>query len=368
MHVLYVLCDVLYTCENSHFFSPLFVLTRVQYRTGGTVRTVLYVGSWWSATELIASIQAAILHSCCSPQSGLKMRHERKKRAQGKKLEDANGTLYRLKCVQMSSKRLIFVLAVWAKALSWTTVIIASCEVSAAAGNNNIPPPPPPDDFRYPLLNGGQGHQRQDSRDLEGYDLQYYPKYGRERDPATYSASNRWDNRTRAPQPPVRPERGETAADYESSRESTADYRNNQRQPIRPASLQGTGQYYPDAKRKHGPQLPQTVGGKVPQSERLNFQDRTPIHYQFPSGTEGLPAKGERILRDGDRDDAAAEEPGADVNEYNDRSKRRRPQEFASPRRDVITAYISTKTGRAIVTASASVVGMGVGAFVGKVG
>ena len=75
------------------------------------------------------------------------------------------------------------------------------------------------------------------------------------------------------------------------------------------------------------------------------FKGRTPIHYPFPA-----------VSNDGEiKDDGSVE-----------KIRRRYNQEFESPRRDAVTRYISTKKGKAIVTASASAVGLGVGAFIGK--
>jgi hypothetical protein len=87
------------------------------------------------------------------------------------------------------------------------------------------------------------------------------------------------------------------------------------------------------------------------------FQARTPIHYTFPEARKQLQQQ------QGEEDYQGFQQPMD--------PRRQRPSatttEYASPRRDTVTRYISTKRGRAIVTTSSCIVGMGFGALVGKV-
>lgn len=82
---------------------------------------------------------------------------------------------------------------------------------------------------------------------------------------------------------------------------------------------------------------------------------RTPIHYSFPEASTTKHGRQPQIPEEETRD-----------------GRRSRPQatttrtEFASPRRDIVTRYISTKRGRIVVSTSAYVVGMGLGASIGK--
>jgi len=97
-------------------------------------------------------------------------------------------------------------------------------------------------------------------------------------------------------------------------------------------------------------------------SNSNTFQGRPPIHYTFPEAS---------TTKHGQQPQTPDDEKEEDMDGRR-QQRRPRPQattntEFASPRRDIVTRYISTKRGRMIVTTSAYVVGMGFGACIGKV-
>ena len=133
-------------------------------------------------------------------------------------------------------------------------------------------------------------------------------------------------------------------------------------------------------------QPPPTPSGPYPDNQFSNSQ-RTPIHFHFPAKddiltTEGDPKRDQRgslgkIRVDKETGDVMVmgEDEGEELEGgvVGERRRRALPpdgaedsDEFASARRDPVTLYMSNRRRKAMVIASSSVVGMTLGAFLGK--
>jgi hypothetical protein len=89
-----------------------------------------------------------------------------------------------------------------------------------------------------------------------------------------------------------------------------------------------------------------------------------PIHYEFPAMKENPEDdsinNGEERLRTGRR------RRGSNEGDFEDDRTRGMPASV-SARRDLVTKYWSTKSGKAQIMTSATLIGAGLGRFLGKV-
>jgi hypothetical protein len=211
------------------------------------------------------------------------------------------------------------------------------------------PPPPPP-----PPRAGSSKRQLQ-SREEAPYpyastDAGFNPPYDESQEDLPDTKSSGWPTEDASPYPQDGPY-GKNA--QVGTGASTAWY-NDELSNEHPYAEEDPYKYYNEGQTSSDPMARNVATAAVvsPEDDRPRTNvPQTPIHYEFPISPEV--AKSHDRRRTGQEEEAIDEKASL--------------QASASARRDLVTRYWATKTGKAQIMISATLIGMALGNFLGKV-
>lgn len=222
-------------------------------------------------------------------------------------------------------------------------------------------PPPPPGGERGGRAMRSDGPESRPSRDFEER-----PQYGRRFDEDGERRmgrdGDRWEREQRERRP-YRPEKRKAESVPSEKKKSWFGSKKNQE----PEELKPSQQQQPPPP----PPPPNTFANYNPAES-----ERVPINYMFPTTEVAASERaGDETITDFDPM-GGPDLPVEDADDYfvqsTENSKRRRrrmddEESYASPRRDAVTMYMSTRLGAAKVRFGSIVVGAALGSFIGKV-
>ncbi len=251
----------------------------------------------------------------------------------------------------------------------------------------------------------GAGADDNDDTNDPNYDYRYsYPQQQQPGDQEEYpyesssSTASSWSTQRSRPPPPQPPGSRRsnldtttttTSGDYyphdpyysdssqpSQSWQSDAPGDEQQYQPSHPHQQQWQGRSsdpynnadYSQASSPPPPRRPATTDGAStrPPPPPSTTAPRIPIHYEFPIKVDTATTDDDDNKKEGSEDGIPITSSSMDVDTTSSSSSSILPK--ASPRKDLITRYMSTTSGKLQVYASSSVVGASTGIFLAKVG